>query len=275
MFEAASPSDTSLMQDPAFAVALQSVGQCPIQLPCGLTVFYRRVLGLPLAMLPRAAPPSDLCEQLRSQGLQNVPLILSPEAPCQLPRALRLRGPATVLSIDLTVAEQSRRAALHGKWRNQLAKAEVSPLRVKHAQMRPDHPLLTLEAQQARARRYAGWPPALTAAFAAWAPDQTRIFTALNRGHPVAHMLFLRHGLRATYHIGHISERGKFMSAHNLLLWQASCWLAQQGHTGLDLGLEDPATPGLTRFKRRAGGQPEPTGGTWLRWRPLARGRAA
>jgi hypothetical protein len=274
MFDATPAPDAALMQDPAFAAALRLCGQNPIILNCGTMILHRRILGIPVAMLPRAVPPADLSDQLRRAGLHRTPLILSPEQPCTLPRALRLRGPQSFALLDLHGDTDIARAALHPKWRNQLKRAEAAGLRISHHQMppEPDQPLLRLERAQARARRYANWPTNLTAAFAAAAPDQTRLFIAHDRGTPVAHMVFLRHGTRATYHIGHITPAGKARCAHNLLMWQASRWLADQGHVTLDLGLVAPRVPGLNRFKLRTGAVIAQTGGTWLRWHPLARG---
>jgi lipid II:glycine glycyltransferase (peptidoglycan interpeptide bridge formation enzyme) len=103
------------------------------------------------------------------------------------------------------------------------------------------------------------------------APAQTHLFTAWQGRTPVAHMLFLCHGRSATYHIGHISPVGRAVCAHNLLLWHASDCLADRGFSQVDLGLLHRDSPGLTRFKRRAGAQVQMTGGTWLRWTPLAR----
>ncbi|MFD2738751.1 GNAT family N-acetyltransferase [Sulfitobacter aestuarii] len=265
-----------LLQSPAFAAALRACGQDPVILPGGLLVLRRRFLGLRLAMLPRAVPPPDLLAQLREAGLQNLPLILSPETPCPLPPAWKLRTPQMLAKVDLRPPPVRRRAALHGKWRNQLRRAEGAELGVSHAPLPadPHHPLLLADAAQARQRGYRNWPARLTAAFAAAAPDQTRLFTAHHRGRPVAHMLFLRHGNAATYHIGNICSAGKALQAHNLLLWQASLWLAEQGHDLLDLGPVCAAAPGLARFKTRAGASLVPTGGTWLRWQPLRDRRA-
>jgi hypothetical protein len=272
MLDATYQPPQSLLQNPTFAAALQACGQRPVILPCGLLVLYRRVFGLPLAMLPRCKPPPDLGAQLAEVGLQRVPLLLSPERPMSLRHALRLRGPRRIASLDLTPSEPQRRARLHPKWRNQLVRAEAARLRVSHAPLPadPHHPLLLADAAQARQRGYAAWPRALTAAFAAAAPDQTRLFTAFQGRQPVAHMLFLRHGEATTYHIGHISEAGKALCAHNLLLWTAANWLADQGHLRLDLGALCSRAPGLDRFKCRTGASVQETGGTWLRWRPLA-----
>lgn len=261
------------MQDSAFAAALRLCGQNPITLRSGLMLLHRRVLGVPIAMLPRAAPPDDLDQQLCDQGLHRIPMILSPEQPCTLPRAVKIRGPQTLSWLNLHPNTQTARATLHPKWRNQLCRAEAAGVHISHGPMpdKVDHPLLKLETDQARARGYANWPAVLTAGFANAAPGQTRLFVARKHGNTVAHMLFLRHGSRATYHIGHISQAGKADCAHNLLMWEAGRWLALQGVETLDLGLIDPRTPGLNRFKLRTGAIKVETVGTWLRWRPLAR----
>jgi hypothetical protein len=224
-----------------------------------------------IAMLPRATPPPDLQSQLSHAGFGRTPIILSPETPCSDMQAIRIRPEMNVATIDLTPDTATRRAALHGKWRNQLCRSEGGPLRIRSARLKPTHPILQLEEDQARARRYANWPRALTMAFAQVAADQTRLFTAYLHGAPVSHMLFLLHGQRATYHIGHNTDEGRAHNAHNLLLWTASGWLANLGYTTLDLGLLHADTESLNRFKLRAGAKAHQTGGTWLRWRPLAR----
>jgi hypothetical protein len=270
MFDAMPPSaDHALMQDRAFAAALRACGEDPVTLPSGLTLLNRRILGLPMLMLPRTAPPPDLVAQLAQTGLERRLLILSPERPAPMPRAVQVADPRVLLTVDLRESRMQRRAALHQNWRNQLGQAETSALRILHRPLTPDHPLLALDAVQSRTRRYRNWPTALTATFARIAPQQTHVFTALLRGHPVAHMLFLTHGSRATYHIGHTTDTGRRHHAHNLLLWEAMNILAARGITALDLG--PPTTPRIDRFKRRAGAVAVPTGGTWLRWTPLAR----
>ena len=196
MFDAAPTHDTALMQDPAFASALRLCGQSPIILPSGLMVLYRRILGVPMAMLPRAVPPPDLDDQLFAHNLHRTPMILSPDSPCALPLALRLRRPQHLARWDLQTDDDVARAALHPKWRNQLRRSEGTGLRISDGPFpaKPDHPLLMLETAQAQNRRYANWPAGLTAAFAQAAPHQTRLFTAYHRGTPVAYMLFLLHG---------------------------------------------------------------------------------
>ncbi len=277
MFDIAPDADTPLLQDMAFAVALRLCGQNPVILPSGLIVLRQRILGVPMLMVPRAIPPVDLTDQLRKFGLNRLPLILSPERACPLPAAVRLRAPQTIAQLDLIPDTEIARAQLHPKWRNQLHRAEKAGLRVTHKVMPSgsNHPLLHLETAQAKRRRYANWPATLTSTFAKVAPDQTRLFTAHIGNTPVAHMLFMRHGQRTTYHIGHITERGKAVCAHNLLLWKASRWLTDHGHSAIDLGVITPQTPGLNRFKLRTGAKLVESGGTWLRWCPLARKHSA
>ena len=277
MLDAAADIDTPLMQDPAFAEALRLCGTPPVVLPGGLIVLRRRVLGLSVAMLPRARPPEDLPEILGKAGLARLPLVISPERPCAVAGACAILKPRQTALLHLYADPDRQRAAAHGKWRNQLARAEDHGLRVTDASLPgdPSHPLLLAEAEQARTRGYANWPAALTAAFAAAAPRQTRLFRAEQGGRPVAQMLFLLHGNRATYHIGLTSPEGRAVNAHNLLLMRACSWLSARGCVSVDLGLLDPRTPDLNRFKLRSGAVAARTGGTWLRWRPLARIRAA
>lgn len=263
MFDVPTPSH-ALLQDPAFAASLRALGQRPITLPCGLTLLNRRICGVPVLMLPRATPPADLRDKINAMSLGRALLILSPPEPAIIPRALRLRAAVSLARIDLSGDQATRRAALNGKWRNQLKRAEAD-LRVTHAPLPgdPDHPLLLAEAAMARQNRYATWPAALTAMFARLAPCQTRLFTAWHKGTAIAEMLFLLHGAGATYHIGKTTPQGRRFHAHNLLLWQASNWLADQGHTQLNLGPLSPQTPDLNRFKLRAGADIHQTGGTW------------
>ncbi len=274
MFDEAPTAQNALMQDAAFAQALRLCGGEPVHLPGGLMVLRRRILGVPLAMLPRAAPPLDLNDQLRAAGLHRIPLILSPDRPCPLPRSLRLRNPVTLAVVDLTAPHHARRARLHQKWRNQLRRAENTEMTITRAPLPPDPAtcVLRLEDRQSRLRGYANWPAPLTAAFASVAPDQTNLFRAAYQGRRLGHMLFLSHGDHVSYHLGHSNAEGRQLGAHNLLLWRAMDHFAKAGFTVLELGVLSEKTPGLNRFKLRAGAQRITTGGTHLCFRPLAKG---
>lgn len=266
--------DRPLLQDPAFDAALRARGARTLRLGGGELVLLRRFAGLRLAMLPRAAPPPGLARALAEAGLARVPLILSPDHPCPLPPALCLQRPRDLILLDLPRENARARKALHPKWRNQLRLAEKRPIHIVEGPLAPDpeHPLLRMERRQARQRGYLNWPAPLTAAFAMAAPEQTLWLRAGVRDRVVAHMLFLIHGSRATYHIGQTSPEGRRLHAHNLLLWRASRQLASMGVRRIELGLVQPGAPGLNRFKLRTGARRQPTGGSWLYWRPLARG---
>ncbi|QUJ77794.1 GNAT family N-acetyltransferase [Sulfitobacter albidus] len=274
MFDALpDPPGDSLFQTPAFGAALRLVGRSPITLPGGQILLRRRLCGVEFLMLPRADPPADLNAQLCAMGLGGRPLILSPERARPSGRVLRLRAPVATFDLALHTDEQSQRAALHGKWRNALRRTERGALRVRHGSLDPCDPVIAAAAAQARTRRYAAWPAGLTAAWAQVAPQQTRIFRACLRGEEIAQMVFLLHGTRASYQIGLTTDLGRATGAHTLLMWSAMRWLVRAGISRVDLGPSLPHAYGIDRFKARTGAQLRETGGTWLRWRPLARGR--
>ncbi len=216
---------------------------------------------------------------LLNAGLGRSPILLSPDSPCadQLSHlgAIPVMTPASVAEIDLTVPDDLRRARLHQKWRNRLTRAEAETrLRVTLSTRAPapGHWLFAADHALQRRRGYRNWPEALTMAYGRENPDQTLLCTAYDGRDPVAAMLFLRHGDAVTYHIGHSSDAGRRLSAHTLLLWQAACWCAAQGHRRLDLGLIDTQNaPGLARFKLGSGADARQLGGTWLWWPPLGK----
>jgi len=268
------PARRALQQSPHFAEALKAFGRTPLLLdgPDLMVVLHRRLAGLPFTMLARAALPNPgpVLDRLCETGLHRSLVILSPDHPtpdlAEL-GALPLISPATLAEIDLCVSKAQRYAQLHQKWRNRLTHAKAQGLRVACQPMPTDpaHWLLAADATQQRARGYRNWPPGLTLAFARTHPENTVQFTAFEGHDPIAAMLFLRHGSGVTYHIGHTTARGRQLSAHNLLLWQATNWLAASGHSWLDLGLiNTQALPGLARFKLGAGATPRALGGTWL-----------
>lgn len=278
------PHAIALQQHPTFAAALRACGQEPLLVEGAspLLFLYRRLAcGLPVAMLSRPALNDEtlakLPELVKSATLHRTPLIIAPDHPAPgLARlgAVPVMTPATIAELDLTAREDTRLALQHQKWRNRLRHAGRQGLHVTRTPMPSDagHWLLAADNVQRRARHYRTWPATLTAALARADPCSAPLFTAWKDGERVAGMLFLIHGCGATYHIGHTTPRGKALSAHTLLLWEASCWLAQRDITTLDLGLLDTRTnPGLARFKLGSGATARCLGGTWLWWPPLGR----
>lgn len=257
-----------LQQDPAYSAALRRFGaQCgKID---GLLSLHRRVLGVPITMIPRF--DCDHPDRLLA-ALPAGPVILSLESPCpELTNvgAIRLARPTRVAILPLSDDEQQMRRALHQKWRNRLRHAERHGLKLRVGRMPadPGHWLIKADEDQARDRGYRGWPTALTCAWARDSPSQTLLVQARDRRGHVAAMLFLLHGKNATYHMGHTTDRGRASSAHNLVLWRAMQELGSKGYKQIDLGLLHTDTIGLNRFKLQTGAKVHTMGGTWLMWR--------
>lgn len=238
-------------------------------------VLFRRFGPLRVAWIGRgpvwsADPPAELADIARA--LPGVALI-QPDSAAEaegLPAATLMTAPH-MAELDLTGPAAARRARQHGKWRNRLCRAEAAGLRVCHRPYAPatDAALLNREAVQRRTRRYAALPHAFLRHWAGQARKATRLFIARDGRDTVAFMLFLLHAPVATYHIGWSGALGRQSSAHHLLLWQASEWLAQQGFSRLDLGsVETDTTPGIARFKIGSGAHIRAIGPTLL---PLPR----
>lgn len=266
-----------VQQHPAFAAALTRIGRPPLELS-GLVLLRRRFAGVPVAMLTRFDPDrADALPRVLSQArLGGCPLVLAPDGPCPTLAemgAVPLVSPVTVAELDIGAPLADLRRNLSGKWRNRLKAAEASGLTVTDRPMPldPGHWLLRADAAQGRQRGYRGWPPALVLAFAAANPGKARLLTATDRqGEEVAAMLILRHGRVATYQMGHSTEKGRDLAAHNLLMWTAVEHMARAGCRRLDLGLangEDAA--GLLHFKLGTGAKLRRLGGTWGWWPPL------
>jgi hypothetical protein len=270
-----------LQQSAEFAAALRLAGQTPLVLDRlkNTLVLHRRLRGIPVAMVNRAhiAKPLRLLEMLQEEGLHRTPVILSPDN--QVPDLARhgavpLMSPARTAQWDLNIDQDARRAGLHQKWRNRLNHAERQGLRVTRQNMPGDanHWLLTADVLQQQAKGYKSWPAALTLAYAQANTGQAKLFQAFDGNEPVAAMLILRHGRGATYHISHATVRGKQLSAHNLLLWEAASWLSAKGCEQLELGvINTEDAPGLARFKLGTGARLHSLGGTWGYWPPARR----
>lgn len=235
-----------------------------------------------LALLSRALP----LPRLRA-------LIINSEYPSDA-EAMKRAGhiaivtPQHMAELDLTLPKEQRLGAQTIKWRNRLRVVQKSRLKVSHAPFPdlrdhsphhsphhgPNHWLLQQDARQRRVKGYRALPAAFTTAYVHANPKSTQLFTATYDGTIVAAMLFLQHGSRATYHIGWTSAEGRLLSAHNLVLWEASNWLARHGASSLDLGIIDTENAaGLARFKIGTGAQIRPLGATWL-YTPLTAGPA-
>ncbi|MEZ5651141.1 MAG: GNAT family N-acetyltransferase [Burkholderiaceae bacterium] len=180
-------------------------------------------------------------------------------------RAL-MTGQATVL-VDLGGGDAAMRARLKSKWRNGLVNAEASPLKIVPIARQGSQLdwLLERDKEQQQRRGYMALPAGFVTAWRDLGPrdgagaELLGLRAELGR-EPVAAMLFLLHGRRATYHIGWSDDRGREHGAHNLLLWRAMQQLRDRGVEVLDLGgVDTQRGAGIARFKLGSGGE--------VRWR--------
>jgi len=175
-------------------------------------------------------------------------------------------GHATAV-LDLTPGEDTLRAGLDGKWRNQLVKAESGKLRVQQAQSGQTLQML-VEHHEVYRRSHRHRGPSdreiLALVRALGRKDDALVLTAYTGNLPLAGMLFIRHGRGATYHAAWTSPVGRQENAHNLLLWRGILAMKQRGAVFLDLGGLDAKAPGVARFKLGSGARVEPLAATYL-----------
>lgn len=169
--------------------------------------------------------------------------------------------------IDLGVGADRLRAGLHQKWRNQLLGAEGEKLRIRdaHSGQALNWLLERYDAERKR-RRFRATTGAFAAALAICAPRprDVLLLQAERGSEPIAGVLFLRHGLSATYQIAYSSAAGRAANANRLLLWEGMRRLAAEGVRWLDMGGIDASMPGVSRFKLGTGAVPVTLVGTWL-----------
>ena len=162
--------------------------------------------------------------------------------------------------LDLSADEEQLRQNLHGKWRNQLTKAEKIGLVIQESL---DHNrLLNRHEKHMQEARFSALSPQ---SYSNLPEDLILHLEAREKDETIAELLILLHGSCATYQISWTNEGGKETSAVNLLLWQAILALKAKGIRNLDLGGIDPIkNPGLARFKERLGGEPFTLAGTYI-----------
>jgi hypothetical protein len=165
--------------------------------------------------------------------------------------------------LDLALAEQTLRANLTGKWRNQLKGAEKSDLQISIGGKKPHQYswLLEKEAEQRSNRGYhavpLGFVPNFLHASTPKSGSSVLSVSALSGKRKVAGALFLLHGNSATYHIGWAGVEGRKYNAQNLVLWHSMLALKEAGIRYLDLGgLNTASIAGIARFKLGLGAPP-------------------
>ena len=180
-----------------------------------------------------------------------------------------MTGYSTVM-LDLRRSPADLRAALDGKWRNRLVRAEAQQGLQVHvrASGKDVQWLLERENLQRESRGFHALPTTFVQAYIdshAQRSDAFVVASATRGRQTLGAMLFLRHGRCASYHIGWADEEGRRLNIHNLLLWQAMLALQAQGMAWLDLGgVNTRALPGISRFKLGTGGQVLTLTGTYF-----------
>jgi hypothetical protein len=166
--------------------------------------------------------------------------------------------------IDISPNQRLLRRGLRPNFRNQLKKAEASALSVKPGDDSARDWLIDHHAIHRKQGRYSGPTPELLRALPL---EEMTVLTAHlpDREEAVAGVLFLRHGLTATYEVGWTAEEGRELHAHNLLLWQGIAALKAAGIRRLDVGgLDDAEAGGAAHFKRGLGGDSFTLAGTFV-----------
>lgn len=245
----------------ALYIGLASCSRGPVWSPLADATARAQALRLLKKTVPTRAwratlfSPEQPLEHLQPQEVQGLQRVMT--------------GYSTVV-LDLQQPEQALRAALDGKWRNRLVRAERQAGLQVHVRssLKEAQWLLERENLQRQQRGFHALPTEFVQAFIDSHADRHQAFvvaSALQGKQTLGAMLFLRHGSGATYHVGWADDEGRRLNVHNLLLWQSMLWLRDQGVARLDLGgVNTRALPGISRFKLGAGGQTLTLAGTYF-----------
>lgn len=289
----------ALQQDWAYGDAMQALGTRCLR---AAVIHDERLVGIAQFLLRRIGGVAALAlcshgpvwsADLSATDREAACRVLKRSAPVRWPRAILLTpdavgadaagvrrlirvmtGHATV-RIDLMQEIPAMRAGMHGKWRNRLAAAERSTLKVHKVGGKPGQYrwLLDRELAQRSEKRYIALPDGFVEAYQVACGQTGRdgrtdamltLRADLGRD-AVAGMLFLIHGEAATYQVGWVGDAGRDLGAHNLLLGQGMQMLKAQGIRMLDLGGVDTARgAGIARFKIGSGGEVMMLAGTYF-----------
>lgn len=161
--------------------------------------------------------------------------------------------------VDLRPDCDTLRAALKGKWRNQLRKAEAAGLETEWSWTGKSLVRVLAGYQLDKQERgYPGPTPRTVTELcrALLGKRQVLVGTASQDGNPVAAALLLCHGGGATYQVGWTTPAGRAHCANNLLLWQGMVELKRAGYRDLDLGgVNEAGAKGVKGFKEGLGGE--------------------
>jgi hypothetical protein len=157
---------------------------------------------------------------------------------------------------------------MKGKWRNQLAASERSGVQVRVSYDSDDY--LKFESRYAalvKEKNFVGLDPAFLKSIRLHANDTNNafLFVAEHENIDQAAVLVISHGVTATYLAGWNGAVGRNLNCNNLLLWTASCVLADLGFKFFDLGgIDEIGTPSISSFKAGMGGEIYLTAGEYI-----------
>lgn len=174
--------------------------------------------------------------------------------------------------IDLEPSVEVIRASFHRKWRNDLQKAEQTPLDIRRHEANSFlSELYALVGATAERKRFAvGVGLDVARRFlASSAPGASAIFTAVNPDGTVASAaLIVRFNGVASYLVGgsvHKDHKAFSRGASNLVQWNAIQWAKANGSIAYNLeGLDPVGNPGVYHFKERMNGRPRHARGMWV-----------
>jgi hypothetical protein len=182
-------------------------------------------------------------------------------------RQLSVLGSASII-LDLSLDTETRRISLKGKWRNQLVASERNGVHVRLSQDLDD--FVKFESQYAalvEEKNFIGLNLALMRSIWLHAneTDNAFLFVAEYESIDQAAIFVISHGSTATYLAGWNGAVGRKLNCNNLLLWKASCALADLGLKFFDLGgIDEIETPSISSFKAGMGGETYLTSGEYI-----------
>lgn len=169
--------------------------------------------------------------------------------------------------IDLDQSEEVLRKQLHPKWRGHLNKGLRSQLDLRldtkgtSAELFLAYFQLHLFDKGYKSKGIAYTRQEIESAVMF---QNLMLFWAYQGEEAIAAILVFSHGATASYHAGWTTEKGRLAQAHNVLLWEALCFLKLKGFDAFDLGGMAPFTDtGIDTFKKGMGGEEFKTPGVF------------
>jgi len=169
--------------------------------------------------------------------------------------------------LSLLQNQEALLAALNGKWRNLLRKAQKSKLQIKQLSKTNDSTKILIQNynQLKKLKGFTGvsdsllnqlslqvgpkWCFTTFAAYTTATPFQSSELVGL--------LVSVVHGKTATYLIGTTTKSGRKLNANYLMLWDAILFAKSKGCSYYDLGgLNQNTASGIAHFKRGINGKP-------------------